>query len=304
MRSGILLAVTRRTCIAALAGGTVAAASMNSVEHVDVFRAGENGFHTFRIPALIATRKGSLLAFAEGRRNGRGDSGEINVVLKRSGDQGRTWSALRIVAGRGSNTIGNPCPVQDRLTGRILLPLTCNPGNVTETQMINREVEAWRTVFLTWSDDDGRTWAPLAEITDSVRKPDWTWYATGPGVGIQTRAGRLVIPCDHNAEGSADSRSHIFYSDDHGATWRLGGEASPGTTNARWWNCATARFFSICEAAAAGTAAGSRAVRMEAAPGRRSPGTKRSSSPSAKPVSSRIAVSSTSPIQPPQSGSG
>ena len=73
--------LSRRRCLAALAGSALASPK-NPVEYVDVFRAGEDGFHTFRIPALLATRKGTLLAFAEGRRSSRGDSGDIDLVLK------------------------------------------------------------------------------------------------------------------------------------------------------------------------------------------------------------------------------
>ncbi len=208
------------------------AATAAGPEAVEVFRAGDNGYNNFRIPALLATKKGTLLAFAEAR-GARSDSGNIDLVLKRSSDHGKTWSALQVVADSGGDTIGNPCPVQDRKTGRIFLPLTFNPGNVTEAQMIGRQVEARRTVYLTWSDDDGRTWAPLREITEAVRKPHWTWYATGPGVGIQTRSGRLVIPCDHYAEGTAGSISHVFFSDDHGVTWQLGGDAPEGTNESQ-----------------------------------------------------------------------
>jgi sialidase-1 len=222
------LPLTRRTCLAALAGSAAALAQPADVEHFEVFLAETEGFHTFRIPALLATAQGSLLAFAEGRRGSRSDTGDIDLVLKRSSDGGRTWSDIEALFDQGPNTIGNPCPVQDRSTGRIFLPLTYNPGNVTERQMINREVEARRSVWLSYSDDDGRTWAPLREITGDVSKPNWSWYATGPGVGIQTRSGRLVIPCDHFADGTDGSISHVFYSDDHGATWRLGGETPTG----------------------------------------------------------------------------
>ena len=60
-------------------------------------------------------------------------------------------------------------------------------------------------------------------ITSSTKDPDWTWYATGPGCGIQLKSGRLLIPCDHALAGSQLYRSHAIYSDDHGATWKLGG---------------------------------------------------------------------------------
>ena len=221
----------RRRFARSLLGAPLAASvyAQSPVTTVHVFRAGGDGYHTFRIPALLQTRKNSLLAFCEGRRGSRSDSGNIDLLVKRSNDGGKTWSALQLIADMGPNTIGNPCPVQDRKTGRILLPLTYNPGNVTERQMIDREVDARRTVFLTHSDDDGLTWAPPRDITSSTRKPEWTWYATGPGVGIQTRKGRIVIPCDHAVQGSRDFFSHIIYSDDGGATWHLGGNADAGT---------------------------------------------------------------------------
>ncbi|MEP7362829.1 MAG: sialidase family protein [Acidobacteriota bacterium] len=222
---------TRRQAARAIVGAILPARCFanDNVSKVDVFQSGDDGYHSFRIPALLESRKKSLLAFCEGRRGSRSDSGDIDLVMKRSGDGGKTWSALHLISDMGPNTVGNPCPVQDRKSGRILLPLTFNPGNVTERQMVDREVEARRTVFLTHSDDDGRTWAPPREITASTRKPEWTWYATGPGVGIQTKRGRIVIPCDHAVEGSRDFFSHVIYSDDAGRTWQLGGSAAVGT---------------------------------------------------------------------------
>ena len=73
------------------------------------------------------------------------------------------------------------------------------------------------------------TWSPKVEITESVKKPDWTWYATGPVNGIQLKSGRLVIPCDHAVSGSDSIYSHVIYSDDHGETWKLGGTVDKDT---------------------------------------------------------------------------
>ncbi len=222
---------TRRNLLRAWAGAHAAlmAEAAGEPSQVTVFRSGDDGYHTFRIPALLETRRGSLLAFCEGRRNSSSDSGDIDLVLKRSQDGGATWSALQVVADLGANTIGNPCPVQDRKTGRILLPLTYNPGAVVERQIIERTVEARRTVYLTHSSDDGRSWATPREITSTVTQPDWTWYATGPGTGIQMRSGRIIIPCDHVVEGTRGHYSHIIYSDDGGQNWRLGGSTAGGT---------------------------------------------------------------------------
>jgi sialidase-1 len=196
---------------------------------VDVFRSGEDGYHTYRIPALIAAKDGTLLAFCEGRRQSRGDSGAIDLLLKRSLDGGRTWMKAQTVASFGSDTIGNPAPVVEWKTGAILLLLTRNPGDITENQIVDASVPGTRTVWITRSADNGSTWTPPEEITSSVKRPEWTWYATGPGNGIQLRAGRLVIPCDHIERGTKARRSHVIYSDDRGKTWKIGGAADENT---------------------------------------------------------------------------
>ncbi len=188
----------------------------------DVFVSGKEGYHTFRIPALIATKQGSLLAFCEGRKTSRSDHGDLDLVLKRSTDQGRTWQTLQMVyeeGGDGKITIGNPCPVVDQSTGRIWLPFTRDNDDV----------------LITHSDDDGQTWAKPTIITSQVKLENWTWYATGPGVAIQLsqgeRKGCLIVPCDHREpiNGKAVTMSHAFYSDDHGKTWQLGESVAPHT---------------------------------------------------------------------------
>jgi len=212
---------------AAAAGGVPAIAAAPGPFQVTVFRAGEGGYHTYRIPAIILTKKRTLLAFCEGRREGRGDSGNIDLLVKRSSDLGRTWSSYAVVADFGADTIGNPAPVVDRKSGAILLPLTRNPGHITERQIRAREPGAVRTVWLTASRDDGQTWDKPTDISATTRLPDWTWYATGPGNGIQTRGGRLVVACDHDQGQASERYSHVIYSDDAGRSWKLGGSAGP-----------------------------------------------------------------------------
>jgi sialidase-1 len=197
---------------------TIGLADDTSPQMADVFVSGSEGYHTFRIPALLVSQKGTLLAFCEGRKTGRGDHGDLDLVLKRSSDGGKTWGPLELVYEEGGDrtiTIGNPCPVVDQDTGVIWLPF-CRDNN---------------DVLVTSSNDDGRTWAKPALITKDVKEANWGWYATGPGNGIQlTRGphkGRLVIPCDHRVTDRGDlkfsGRSHVIYSDDHGKTWKLGG---------------------------------------------------------------------------------
>lgn len=199
----------------------------------DVFVSGKDGYHTYRIPSLIVTKEGTVLAFCEGRKNSRSDTGDIDLVLKRSLDNGKTWQRMQIVWDDGGNTCGNPCPVVDRDTGRIWLLMTHNLGADNEGQIVAGTSKGTRTVWVTYSADDGLTWAKPVEITKAVKKSNWSWYATGPGVGIQLRhgryKGRMVIPCDHKTRGDEVGYcSHVFYSDDHGKSWKLGASTENG----------------------------------------------------------------------------
>jgi len=98
-----------------------AAAQGSELTQIQVFQQGANGYHTFRIPAIVCATNGTLLAFAEGRRNTGGDTGAIDLVLRRSFDGGHTWGPLQIVGDGGTNTFGNPVPIVDSITGRVLL---------------------------------------------------------------------------------------------------------------------------------------------------------------------------------------
>jgi sialidase-1 len=204
-------------------------------QQVDVFVSGQDGYHTYRIPAVIVTKKGTVLAFCEGRKKGRSDAGDIDLLLKRSSDSGKTWSPQQVIWDDQDNTCGNPCPVLDAHTGTIWLLLTWNLGADRESQIITGKSKDTRRVFVTCSKDDGRTWAPPKDITDQTKQKNWTWYATGPGVGIQLRQdkykGRLVIPCDHIEAGTKKYFSHVIYSDDQGKTWKLGGTTATDKVN-------------------------------------------------------------------------
>ncbi len=219
----------------ALCGAARAADPQVGTRSVQAFVSGTGGYHTYRIPALIVTRSGTLLAFCEGRKNSRSDTGDIDLLVKRSTDGGATWSESSVVWDDGTNTCGNPCPVVDQTTGVIWLAMTWNHGEDDEREIMNNAGRDTRRVFISPSADDGRTWSKPREITTAVKRSDWRWYATGPGVGIQLEKGpwkdRLLIPCDHSVALSGRDQlgynSHVIFSDDHGQNWRLGGVISP-----------------------------------------------------------------------------
>ncbi|AQT67197.1 Sialidase precursor [Anaerohalosphaera lusitana] len=202
-----------------------------------IFVSGEGGYDTYRIPALAVTKGGVVLAFCEGRKDSSGDSGDIDLLVKRSEDNGRTWGEAKVVWDDGENTCGNPCAVVDRETGTVWLLSTWNLGEDHEGEIINGTSEDTRRVFVMSSKDEGRTWSEPAEITEDVKEDSWSWYATGPGSGIQieylysNHKGRLVVPCDHIEKGTKRYYSHVIYSDDHGQTWELGGRTPEDMVN-------------------------------------------------------------------------
>ena len=216
-------------------------------EQIQLFPNGTEGYRAHVCPAMLTSKSGAILAFAEGRnsdpKNMGGDTGDIDIVLKRSLDNGKTWRPQQVAARTGNDTDGNPAPVLDRQTGTIWLFFCKNLADEGEDLII--EGKAPRTVWVTSSRDEGETWAEPKEITNDVKKQSWTWYATGPGQGIQLASGRLVVACDH-VEGahptggyhdvpssvallSATGHSHLIYSDNHGENWHIGGIAQTGT---------------------------------------------------------------------------
>lgn len=192
-----------------------------------VFVTGQDGYHSYRIPSVVVTKKGTVLAFCEGRKKSRSDTGDIDLILKRSNDGGKTWGKTQIVWDDAGNTCGNPCPVVDRESGTIWLLLTHNLGEDNEARIVDGKSKSSRTVWVTSSTDDGESWSKPVEITADTKQKDWTWYATGPGVGIQLKSGRLLIPCDNKVAGTKARQSHVIYSDDHGKSWKLGGVVGP-----------------------------------------------------------------------------
>lgn len=207
---------------------------------IPLFENGKIGYACYRIPAIIKAPNGDLLAFAEGRVNGCSDFGNVDIVLRKSSDNGMTWSNQTVVAENGKLQAGNPAPVVDLLNpdfpdGRIFL--FYNTGNNFEHEV--RKGNGLREVWYMTSENNGETWSKPVNITTRVHRPnyppqysfseDWRSYANTPGHALQLTKGkykgRIFIPANHSAgtpQGNFNEYcAHAFYSDDHGTTWHL-----------------------------------------------------------------------------------
>ena len=187
---------------------------LDSTAPVDVFSRGEAGYFCIKIPYILTTMNGTLLAFGEARMQSCSDYTATDLVWKRSVDGGNSWTPLQVLYSNSSlatnqtAVIGNAAPVQDRRTGLILLPFCRNNHEVLYSQ----------------SSDDGKSWTPPVNVTSATR-PDWGWIGLGPPAGLQLTNGRIIIPSYHSYKHDQDgtfTHDHIVYSDDGGKTFEIG----------------------------------------------------------------------------------
>lgn len=211
------LAIAVATIATATALAPIDAASAAIANDV-VFQQNTDGYACARIPAIVRTNAGTLLAFAEGRKGDCGDTGNVDIILKRSEDNGAHWDATQVIIAGNGSTRHNPVPVVDTMTGRITLVTT----------------RGYATAWVQQSTDDGLNWTDPKDITASVKLSGWSTFVTGPSHGIQlTRgphSGRFVIGTTFRTPDGRKGGA-LIYSDDAGSTWRLGGydnSAAPG----------------------------------------------------------------------------
>ena len=189
--------------------------------HADVFVSGQDGYHTYRIPAIETAPDGSIIAFAEARKYNADDPGygrqEIDLVFKRSTDNGATWSSMKVLEHPGELwSAANAATLVDRTNGRLwVFYLRSKPGKSTET---SRPGTDDMQTLARWSADNGQSWSEPIDLTSIARDMNdagWRASVPGPGGAIQARSGRLLVPM-----WKAPFANFAIYSDDHGHTWK------------------------------------------------------------------------------------
>lgn len=183
-------------------------------DQIELFKAGDAGYKTYRIPAIAVTRRGTVLATCAARFDSHSDFANIDTMLRRSTDGGETWTEQQVITNDGLNAVDNATFIIDPASDRVYLMYQVN----------------YARAYLKVSDDEGVTWSPPRDITDAFevfRQRDgynWRAIAMGPGHGITLDSGRMVVPVWLSTQSPRcrPSVSATIYSDDRGQTWRAG----------------------------------------------------------------------------------
>lgn len=207
--------------------------------------AGQDNCHTYRIPGLATTNKGTLIAVYDNRYRGGGDlPGDVDVGMSRSTDGGATWDAMRVIMDMGDDKkwlydgIGDPEVLVDKINGRIWVGATWSHGNRSwNGSGPGMKPEETGQFMLTHSDDDGKTWSQPRNITKQIKNAKWRFVLQGPGRGITMRDGTLVLAAQYRSapDGPHQGKpfSTMISSGDRGETWQIGTGVKVDTTEAQ-----------------------------------------------------------------------
>lgn len=209
---------------------------------------GDDGVHTYRIPGLVTTNKGTLIGVYDIRHRSSGDlPGDIDVGMSRSTDGGHTWAPMKVIMDMGRDPnwqydgIGDPAILVDRKKGTIWVASTWSHGNRSWVGSgPGLKPDETGQLMLVRSDDDGLTWSQPINITEQIKNPEWSFILQGPGKGISMRDGTLVFAAQYqDPPNKKDPKLHrlphstIIYSKDHGTTWQVGTGAFDDTTESQ-----------------------------------------------------------------------
>jgi sialidase-1 len=206
------------------------------LEKVDVFEAGKEGYALYRIPGIVTTKRGTVLAYCEARKGDRGDWGTIDILLRRSTNNGASWQPRVKIADVPGPKAKNPVALAQKLAtaGEVTYN---NPVAIADAHGAVHFLFCleYARCFYLRTDDDGVTFSKPVEITaafDQFRPEyDWKVLATGPGHGIQLKTGRFVVPVwlslGTGGHAHRPSVTSVIYSDDLGRTWSRGEIAGP-----------------------------------------------------------------------------
>lgn len=208
---------------------------------IAIRKAWDDSVHTYRIPGIITTGKGTLIAVYDIRYRHSGDlPANIDVGMNRSVDGGKTWEPMKIIMDMGppheNNGIGDPAVLYDPATKKIWVAALWSKGNNSiRDSRPGLSPDSSGQFVLVSSDDDGLTWSEPYNITSQVKNPKWHLYFNGPGNGIVMQNGTLVFPSQYWDESKKPGMPHssIIYSEDNGKTWKSGIGAKSNTTEAQ-----------------------------------------------------------------------
>jgi sialidase-1 len=212
---------------------------------IGVRHAGDDGVRAYRIPGMVTTKKGTLLAVYDVRYNNSADLQErVDIGLSRSTDKGQTWEPMRIAMTfandegmpSAQNGVGDPAILVDSKTGTIwtIAAWTHGMGNsrAWTNSMPGMDKHHTAQLMLTKSTDDGKTWSEPINITEQVKDPSWYFLLQGPGMGITMADGTLVFPIQY-IDANRIPNAGIMYSKDRGETWTIHNHARTNTTEAQ-----------------------------------------------------------------------